>query len=266
MFGHGYRTRSTQSVLEELKKIKQRLVFFYDDNFTQNRKRLFELCRGIIEGGLKLLWSAQTRIDIANDFSLLKLMKKSGCSLIHIGLESINPETLKLYRKKIDPEGYLKAIKTIRKAGIDIHGMFALGSDADTVKTIKETVKFTKKAKLFSVQFLTLTPLPGTPLFKELKEKARIFTEKWELYDGHHVVFQPEKMSIWDLQRESIKAMLQFYSKREFLKNIAAFHWVRAYYLATARKKIKGWLKQNTDFMESLRSIMAQREPSSSLP
>lgn len=265
MFGHGYRTRTAQSVLEELKKIKQKAVFFYDDNFTQNRKRLAELCRGIIKSDLKIVWSAQTRIDIANDFNLLKLMKRSGCSLIHVGLESISPETLKLYQKKLHPQSYLKAIKTIRKAGIDIHGMFVLGSDADTVKTIKETVKFAKKSKLFSVQFLTLTPLPGTPLFEELKNKARIFTEKWELYDGHHAVFQPEKMSIWDLQRESVKAMLQFYSKREFLKNVAAFYWVRAYYLATARKKIKGWLRQNADFMDSLKSSIAQMELSNSL-
>lgn len=265
MFGRGYRTRSVESVLEELKKIKQKAVFFYDDNFTQNRKRLYELCQAIIESGIKKVWSAQTRIDIANDFNLLKLLKKSGCSLFHIGFESVNPETLKLYRKKLDPAGYLESIKKIKKAGIDIHGMFVLGSDADTMQSVKETVKFAKKARLFSAQFLTLTPLPGTPFFSELEQKGRIFTKKWHLYDGHHVVFRPAKMSIWELQRESVKAFLRFYSRREFLKNVAAFHWVRAYYLATARKKIKGWLKQNKRFMKSMKNLFFGRKLNGSL-
>ncbi len=265
MFGRAYRVRSVEKVLEELKKIKQKAVFFYDDNFTQNRKRLYELCQGIIESRIKKVWSAQTRIDIANDFNLLKLLKKSGCSLFHIGFESINPETLKLYRKKLDPRGYLEAIKKIRKAGIDIHGMFVLGSDADTVQSIRETVRFTKKARLFSAQFLTLTPLPGTPFFAELGEKKRIFTKNWSLYDGHHVVFRPAKMSIWELQRESVKAFLKFYSRREFLKNVAAFHWVRAYYLATARKKIRGWIRQNKKFMKSLKDLIFGRRLNGSL-
>ncbi len=265
MFGRAYRVRSVENVLKELKEIKQKAVFFYDDNFTQNRKRLYEFCQAIIESGVKKIWSAQTRIDIADDFNLLKLLRKSGCSLFHIGFESINPETLKLYRKKLDPRGYLEAIKKIKKAGIDIHGMFVLGSDADTVQSIRETVKFAKKAHLFSAQFLILTPLPGTPFFAELEKREQIFTKDWSLYDGHHVVFQPAKMSVWELQLESVKAFLKFYSRREFFKNVAAFHWVRAYYLATARKKIKGWVKQNSEFMKLLENFTFERRLNSSL-
>lgn len=259
IFGHAYRVRSVESIIEELKKIRQKAVFFYDDNFTQNRKRLKELCQKIIESGLKIIWSAQTRIDIANDFSVLKLMKKSGCSLLHIGFESINVETLKLYRKKVNPFDYLKKIKTIRKAGIDIHGMFVLGSDADTLETVGKTVKFAKKSKLFSAQFLILTPLPGTPFFEQLKREGRIFTDSWEFYDGHHVVYQPAKMSVLELQRESVKAFLQFYSRVELLKNIAFFRWVKAYYLGVARKKINGWLKQNREFMDSLQKFVSSK-------
>ncbi len=261
MFGRSYRVRTVQSIMEELKKIKQKAVFFYDDNFTQNRKRLYELCQAILESGKKIIWSAQTRIDIANDFNLLKLMRKSGCSLFHIGFESVDPETLKIYQKKVNPSKYEKSIRTIRKAGIDIHGMFVLGSDADTPGTIRKTVQFAKKNKLFSAQFLCLTPLPGTPFFDQLKREGRIFTENWELYDGHHVVYQPARMTIWELQRESIKAFLQFYSRKELLKNIAFFRWVRAYYLGAARKKIKGWLKQNRAFISSLKSRVRPPHP-----
>lgn len=259
VFGRGYRTRSVENVLNELGKLKPRVVFFYDDNFTHDRRRVYEICKGIIDRGLKFIWSAQSRVDIARDTNLLKIMRKSGCTLLHIGFESINPETLKLYKKGINPETYLKAMKEFKRAGIDVHGMFVLGSDGDTVDTIRETVKFAKRAGLFSAQFLALTPLPGTPLFEELKREGRIFTDRWDLYDGHHVVHQPQKMSVMDLQKEIIRATLKFYSPFELLRNLVALRWVRAYYLASGRKKIKGWIKQNLDFLDSLKNISPSR-------
>ncbi len=254
IFGRGYRTRSVEKVLDELEKLKPRTVFFYDDNFTHDRKRVYEICKGILERGLKFVWSAQSRVDIAGDLKLLKILRKSGCSLLHIGFESINRETLKLYKKGTNPGSYMKAIREFKKAGIDIHGMFVLGSDADTSETVRETVKFAKRAGLFSVQFLALTPLPGTPLFEELKRKQRIFTDRWNFYDGHHVVFKPEKMSAFDLQKEIIRGTFRFYSSIEFLRCLVVFRWVRAYYLAGGRKKIKGWVKQNAEFLRSLKN------------
>lgn len=260
IFGRGYRTRSVEKVLDELERLKPRTAFFYDDNFTHNRKRVYEICKGIIERGLKFIWSAQSRVDIAQDFKLLKIIRKSGCSLLHIGFESVNPETLKLYKKGINPASYMRSIKEFKKAGIDIHGMFVLGSDADTAESIEETVKFAKRARLFSVQFLALTPLPGTPLFEGLKRKQRIFTTRWDLYDGHHVVFMPEKMSVLDLQGEIVKATFKFYSSVQFLRNLVTLRWVRAYYLASGRKKIKGWVKQNAEFLNSLRGQVLNHE------
>lgn len=260
IFGRAYRTRSVEKILDELERLKPRTVFFYDDNFTYNRKRVYEICKGIIERGLKFIWSAQSRVDIARDFKLLKILRKSGCSLLHIGFESVNSETLKLYKKGINTASYMRFIKEFKKAGIDIHGMFVLGSDADTPETIKETVKFAKQARLFSVQFLALTPLPGTLLFEELIRKQRIFTKKWELYDGHHVVFMPEKMSILDLQREIVKATFKFYSSGEFLRSLVTLKWIRAYYLASGRKKIKEWVKKNAEFLNSLQEQVLNYE------
>lgn len=252
IFGHRYRTRSVKHVLDELKELNPKYVFFYDDNFTHNKKRVYEICKGIIENGLKFTWSCQSRIDIGKHPELLRTMKESGCNLLHIGLESFSQETLKLYRKGLKVVDYFKLIEEIKKAGIDIHGMFVLGSDADTSKNINKTVNFAKRAKLFTAQFLALTPLPGTPLFEELKRKKRIITDRWELYDGHHVVFLPEKMGIVDLQKKIINATMNFYSRLELLRNLLAFKWKRAYYLAGARKKMKGWIKQNIKFLESL--------------
>lgn len=252
MFGKKYRSRSADKVIEDLKKLNMKSVFFYDDNFTHNRKRLLEICEGIIDSGLKIAWSAQTRIDIARFPELLRKMRQSGCRLIHIGFESINRNTLEKFRKGISSDSYPDFIKAIHNAGIKIHGMFVLGSDEDSIDTIRETIRFARMQNLFSVQFLVLTPLPGTPVFKELLDSGRLLIKEWSLYDGHHAVFKPAKMSMWDLQRESVRAMLQFYSPSHLLKSIAGFQWTKAYYIAGARKKIKAWLEQNREFMQAL--------------
>lgn len=252
MFGRKYRSRSPEKVIEDLKKLGKKAVFFYDDNFTHNRKRLIEICQGIIDAGLKIAWSAQTRIDIGRFPEVLKKMKQSGCQLVHIGFESVNRAALEKFHKGVSPDSYPALIKAIREAGIRIHGMFVLGSDEDTVETVRETVRFARQQKLFSVQFLVLTPLPGTPVFQDLLASGRLLIKEWSLYDGHHAVFKPARMTIWELQRESVRAMLKFYSQTQLLKSIAGFQWAKAYYIASARKKIRGWLEQNRDFMDAL--------------
>jgi len=61
-----------------------------------------------------------------------------------------------------------------------------------------------------------LTPLPGTPLFSQLEAEGRLLTKEWELYDGHHVVFQPALLSPEELQRETIAAFKRFLLLQEY--------------------------------------------------
>jgi radical SAM superfamily enzyme YgiQ (UPF0313 family) len=253
MFGHRYRYRSPENVIAEIREKNPRYLFFYDDNFAANLPRAKNLLRMMIEEKLTPPWSTQVRAEIVNDKELLGLMKKSNCFLVHIGLESINPETLKAFNKGQKPEDVVKSVKILWKYGIKVHGMFVLGSDADTAETIRQTVKFAKKSPIFTIQFLILTPLPGTELYMQLEKEKRIFTKNWALYDGHHVVYKPKKMSIWELQTETFKAMRKFYSLKTSLKFFATFRFVNAYYRYIGRKKIKKWIKSNKNFIKSLK-------------
>src|SRR5574337_236320 len=223
MFGHKYRFTCQEKTLKFLRdhralvekggfKDSQDWVFFYDDNFTADKKRVKALCREMIATGLTPTWAGQFHIDIAKDPELLGLMKKANCFIGCIGLESINPRSLELYNKKQSVEDIEKGIREIHKNGIKIHGMFVLGSDQDTVDTIEETWKFARKNKIESVQFLILTPLPGTKTYNDLEKEGRIKSKDWSLYDAHHVVFEPKMMSMYELQYHTIRAMKKFYS------------------------------------------------------
>jgi radical SAM superfamily enzyme YgiQ (UPF0313 family) len=226
MFGRTYRFKSTESVLKELKHIhsvSNGTRFFVDDNFTANRKRTKELLRVMIAEKLTSDWTAQVRTDVAADPELLRLMADAGCHTVHIGFESINPKTLEDFNKKQTLEDIVRSIRSVRDYGIHIHGMFVVGADTDDVNMIKRIVDFAIQNDIDTIQFMVLTPLPGTPLFEEMKKSGRLIHTDWSKYDAHHAVFRPALMSAQTLQTETIKGMGRFYSWKYIVKHLAKF-------------------------------------------
>jgi len=258
MFGQKYRFRSKEKVIEELQLHKDNgggWVFFYDDNFTADKKRTKELLRFMIEKGLTPTWTAQVRVDVAKDPELLDLMKRSNCHTVYIGLESINPETLKAYNKKQSVEDIEKCIEILHEYGIRIHGMFVFGSDNDTVETIQQTVTFAKKNDLESVQFMILTPLPGTSFFREMEKQKRFLTKDWSLYDAHHAVFEPKKMTYYELQSETLRATKRFYSIGQIIKRAVRMHLFNVSIKLYGRNLTKKWAKKNEYYLEYTKLI-----------
>ncbi len=162
MFGKKYRFRSAESVIAELKDKRPQRIFFYDDNMAANRKRLKRLLQMMIDEDLVIPWSAQVRTDVVRDTELLDLMRRSGCNLVYLGLESVNQETLDRFEKSQTVADIEKAIKVLHDYGIKSHGMFVLGADDDDVQTVRDTVAFAIRNKIDTVMLNILTPLPGT--------------------------------------------------------------------------------------------------------
>jgi radical SAM superfamily enzyme YgiQ (UPF0313 family) len=258
MFGRRYRFRDSSDVLNELEVLHARnpraSIFFYDDNFTARPKRTKELLQGMIDRGIKVNWTAQARVDVVKDEELLGLMRKSGCSFLYLGLESINPLTLESYRKEQTVQDIADGVKILHKYRIKVHGMFVLGSDEDDVKTIKDTVRFARGLKIDTVQFLVLTPFPGTETYQELAEQGRILVDDWSKYSGHHVVFNPVKMTPYQLQKEgSFRSMRRFYSLWRCWKLGLRFRfWDMAIY-AYAHHTISRARSLNKDFLKYLK-------------
>lgn len=258
MFGHRYRFRSAERVLRELRYNKDRggkWVFFYDDNFCADRMRTKELLRGMIAEGITPHWTAQVRVEVAKDPELIELMRRSGCHTVYIGFESINPLTLAAYNKKQSVEDIEKCIRILHKNKIRIHGMFVFGSDEDTVHTMRETAAFAKKNNLDSVQFLILTPLPGTKCYRDLEAQRRIISKDWSLYDAHHVVYQPLRMTCGELQLGMVDATKAFYTKGQIVKRAIRFDWFNASIKAYGHSLIKEWVKNNQYFIDHMQYI-----------
>jgi len=179
----------------------------------------------MLNHGLEKPWMCQTRVEVAKDEELLKLMSDSKCDRIFIGLESVNPESLKLYQKGQTFNDIKGGIKKIRDYGIKIIGSFVIGSDADDKNTIKETIDFCDETGIEYPLFNVLTPLPGTVTYNKLMAEGRIFTNDWDLYDLGHIVFHPKKMTAEELQTsyESIYKNLYFKNAWKSLSKVHLF-------------------------------------------
>lgn len=259
--GKGFRAHSVDRVLAEvehhLRHHKVRYLFFADDIFNYNKRRTKEILRGMIANKLTPAWGAQVRHEAARDPELMELMRRANCERVFVGFESINPKTLALYRKKESLQNIQDAITTFHRYGIKVHGMFVLGSDEDTVETVRETRRFAQRWDIDSVQFMVLTPIPGSHDYGPFQRGERkLLTQDWRYFDGHHVVHTPQRITPYELQVESAKAMRDFYSWKGILARLfrGDFYEVMLRYIG--RRLVRQWFRTNTDYIQRLKDLL----------
>lgn len=192
MFGHMFRHRSPENVVEEFRYIKENFpqvkeIFIEDDTFTVNRKYCQDVCKLLIKEGIRMTWTANSRADI--DYETLRLMKKAGCRLLCIGVESGNQRILDNINKRLKLQQVQEFMKNARKTKILIHACFMVGNPGETKQTMKETLEFAKKLRPDTAQFFPLMVYPGTEAYDWAKEHGYLTTtdySKWITENGLH--------------------------------------------------------------------------------
>jgi radical SAM superfamily enzyme YgiQ (UPF0313 family) len=203
--------KPVETVVEDLRRMKTRRAIFLDLNLISDReyaKRLFQALTP-----LHIQWFGLTTTRLCDDLPLLDLAAESGCRGLLMGLESIRADNLRSLHKGFNrPEDYARLVERLHERRIALQGCFVFGLDEDTPEIFLETARFAIDARIDLPRFAIVTPFPGTPLYARFHREKRILTENWELYDGQHVVFQPLKMSIQELEQGTQDAWKMTYS------------------------------------------------------
>lgn len=273
MFGRQYRTNSEENVIREMRMIKTRSIFIYDDNFCANKERSHKLLDLMKREDFRFKWSAQVRCDAARDEQLIKKMAETNCQSVCIGFESVNSKTLAQYNKAQTLNDIKLAIKRFHDYGIRIHGMFIFGSDEDDKSVFKQTNDFCNRHDIDSVQYSVLVPLPGTSLFQNLEAQNRLLHKKWRFYDGMHVVFKPKNFTPSELQESAIDCYKDFYTYTKALNGAINIVYDKSINLFRESKSklnryfsknwdttllgkliIRKWLKQNKGYLKYLQN------------
>jgi len=185
-YSYSVRLRSPERIMEELVLLKEMGVsniHMYADLFTVNREQVVGLCRLIIDEGLKIRWTCNSRVDYVDE-EMLRLMGQAGCWLISWGIESGNESILRHARKGAYPEKAERALRWAHQAGIKNWGYFIIGLPGETEETIRQTIDFAKRLPLDIALFHVAAPYPGTPFFFEVVENGWFRPgTRWEQVD-----------------------------------------------------------------------------------
>ena len=185
-YQYSIRLRSPENIMEELRELKRlgiHNVHMYTDLFTVSREQVMGLCDLIIQEGLDIKWTCNSRVDYVDE-EMLQRMAQAGNWLISWGIESGSKEVLKRARKGYRIEQAPQALRWAKKAGIMNWGYFIIGLPGETEETIRQTIDLSKKLPLDIALFHIAAPYPGTPLFFDVIENGWFRPDtRWEEID-----------------------------------------------------------------------------------
>jgi radical SAM superfamily enzyme YgiQ (UPF0313 family) len=179
-----WRPRSAQNTLEELQFLASegyKQLIFVDDSFTLNPKRVIEICRGMRKAKLDMEWICEGRVDNCS-YEMVREMVKAGLKILYFGIESANQRILNYYKKTITPEQAETAVRTAKKAGVDvIVGSFIVGAPDETKEEIRNTIEFARRVPIDLPQFNILGAHPGNDIWNEFETRGLLkVDEHWE--------------------------------------------------------------------------------------
>lgn len=176
IFNEGkWRSRSPQHVLAEFKYLQELgygSVYFVDDHFLLQPKRIETICKGLCDQGNTIQWGCEGRVDSVAQH-LFPAMAKASCRTLMFGLESGSQKMLDRLRKEQTLAEVETAVKNAKQAGIQIvHGFFVVGIPDETAEDMKATFDFAAKLPLDTFGFNRLCVYRGTPLWQEYVKRG----------------------------------------------------------------------------------------------
>ena len=244
--GHQVRKRSAENIIAEIRecveKYNIRNFVFWSDIFNIDRDWTIDLCKKIIESGLKITWSSNTRANTMDD-EMASMMYKAGCRLVSIGVESGSQKMLNNIGKRITLDDIRNTVKILKKNKIKIYNYFVIGLPWETEETVEETIKFAIELDSNFISFYTATPLPGTKYFAYAMLNKLVEGN----LDFHSAYYEPvvrshtlSKERIFELHKQAVK---RFYLRPKFiiktLLSLRSFEELKNYFLAGLQLVLK---------------------------
>ena len=229
IFNEGkWRARSAEHVVTELKHLEAHgygSVYFVDDHFLLQPKRIESICNGVRQNNLTIQWGIEGRVDSVAQH-LFPAMAKAHCRTVMFGIESGSQKILDRLKKEQTLEEVTQAVTNAKKAGIEIvHGFFTVGNPDETVQDMNATFDFAGKLPLDTFGFNRLCVYRGTPLWQEYVKRGLVSdATDWYKY------FKCSEIDPTCLPGEAINSLRQQGLRKLFLYKIF-HHPLQTYHL-----------------------------------
>jgi radical SAM superfamily enzyme YgiQ (UPF0313 family) len=227
-----YRYRPVQKVIDEIQQLicwnksnfslLEDAFVFLDNNLGGSPRYLRELCEALIP--LKKIWGCAVTFNILQNEELVRLMSKAGCRYVYTGIESLNPESIRLMNKKQNCVHELnRVIERTSSHGILLSFGLLVGADGDTTEYLQKVPEYLSDLKHFSVTFVGIVcPFPETPFYRALAQEGRILPGVISRdFDGYTVCHRPKQLQPSEVV-EHFKNLCESISR---LTNVLKHYW-----------------------------------------
>jgi anaerobic magnesium-protoporphyrin IX monomethyl ester cyclase len=235
VFNRSFRFNSATYLYEHLRYLRERFgirhINFYDDQFTFNRKRVEEFCGMMIERPLGMTFNCAVRAEHI-DQELLALMRRAGCWMMSLGIETGDEELLAQHRQNADLDHLAQKIRMIKAAGLRTKGLLMMGLPGETEESIRRSMKYVFSLPIDDFNLAKFTPFPGSPIYENIHELGE-FNEDWEKMDCMNFLFITKGMTL-----ERLESLFQ-----EFYRNHFKRHKVLWGYVTMLWRSPDSWLR-----------------------
>ncbi|MCX5667432.1 MAG: B12-binding domain-containing radical SAM protein, partial [Candidatus Omnitrophica bacterium] len=232
MMGERVRTRSPGNVIAELELLNGKYgaseIYFYDETFGFYKDWLDSFLKMMIDSGLarKIKWGISTRAQLLNDETVGK-MKAAGCIKIDFGVESGDDDILKAIKKGETKEDFIRAARTIKKAGIRSHSYYIIGHPYETKESALNTINFAASLNTDLISIGIMIPYPGTEVARLASRGEggyKRLSNDWADYNKQlGNALEMESLSRAELTRLQLLGYINF-----FIKNLKVVEFTNA--------------------------------------
>ena len=204
-----YQERKLELVIEELKHLECKNVQIVDDDFLINKDRIWEFIRLIKVNRIEKTFICYARADfVAANPDIVEALADIGFRYFLVGLEAINEEELEGYNKKTSPDMNRECVRVIQRTSAHIIALMIAPLDA-TKDYFEDLYRWIVENKLKYVTVSIFTPIPGTALYEQYKDK--LTTTNIEEWDFLHLVLEPTHMSRREFYIEYNRLFIRLY-------------------------------------------------------
>ncbi len=224
VFGSSFRFNSAEYIFEHVRFLRRRFgirhVNFYDDLFTLRRERVLRLTDLLTAWGPKITFNCSAQVSHI-DAELVSRLKRAGCWMISLGLETGDPGLLKEHKRGAATiEKGEEALRIVKAAGLRAKGLFICGLPGETEETFLRTADFIRRNPIDDINMTKFTPFPGSPLYRDLAQRG-IFEEDWEAMNCTNFTFVPR-----GLTREKLEALYRDFNRRYYSRPSVMWNYV----------------------------------------
>lgn len=184
------RFRKVECVVDEIEyyyyRYGWRLYMVGDLNFLSHYEYAKQFCDELIRRKLDIRWICQSRVDLIDE-EITHMMRKAGCIMICLGIESADQNILDNSNKMITTSRCIEACWQVKKAGIRLYTYWVFGLPGETHDSAHSTIKLLRyfiEQKLVDLTHCTVcVPYPGTDLYNHPEKYGiKILHNNYEHY------------------------------------------------------------------------------------